>query len=167
MLPKLKKSIIDSFEIISLSYNEIRTFEGITSRQADKSRINMRKILGISRDDDEVQKQFDEDKKNRYSGLKYGKYSVQDSIDKKVSNNRARDWHIATSLEESMKFAGLTQGPLDSGWFITLTLPGKYRSLSYEQCIEEINNRLNNIKKYAERYGIIWTGTWRDRRTVG
>jgi len=160
MLPKLKKSIIDSFEIISLSYHEIRQHHGITSRQANKARINMRKILGISRDDDEVQKQFDEDKKNRYSRLKYGKYSVQDSIDKKVSNNRARDWHIATSLDESMKFSGMTQGPLNSGWFITLTLPGKYRGLSYEQCIEEINNRLNNIKKYSERAGIVWTGTY-------
>ncbi|MEJ5154544.1 hypothetical protein WH240_04950 [Gluconobacter wancherniae] len=160
MLPRLKKSVIDSFEIISLSYNEIRQHHGITTRQANKSRINMRKILGISRDDDEVQKQFDADKKNRYSKLKYGKYSVQDSIDKKVSNNRSRDWHIATSLEESMKFSGMTQGPLDSGWFITLTLPGKYRSLSYEQCVEEINTRLNNIKKYSERMGIVWTGTY-------
>lgn len=160
MLPRLKKSVIDSFEITSLSYNEIRQHHGITSRQANKSRINIRKILGIQRDDDEVQKQFDADKKNRYSRLKYGKYSVQDSIDKKISNNRSRDWHIASSLNESMQFAGMTQGPLDSGWFITLTLPGKYRSLSYEQCVEEINNRLNNIKKYAERAGIIWTGTY-------
>ncbi|MCQ9156121.1 replication endonuclease [Acidomonas methanolica] len=160
MLPRLKKSVIDSFEIISLFYGEIRQHHGITTQQANKARINMRKILSISRDDDEVQKQFDTDKKNRYSRLKYGKYSVQDSIDKKLSNNRSRDWHIATSLNESMKFAGLTQSPIESGWFITLTLPSKYRSLSYEQCIEEVNNRLNNIKKYAERSGIVWTGTY-------
>lgn len=164
MLPLYPKTIIRDFELVSFSYNELRYHQRIAgkrlSQKANKARIYLRKKLQIPRDDDDVQKQFDEDKKNRYSRLKYGKYSVQDSIDKKLSNNRARDWHIATSLEESMKFSGMTQGPLDSGWFITLTLPGKYRGLSYEQCIEEVNKRLNNIKKYAERAGIIWTGTY-------
>ncbi|MCG0999516.1 hypothetical protein [Acetobacter persici] len=117
-------------------------------------------MLKIKRDDDIVQSSFDEDKKNRYKKIKFNNKSVQDSIEKKVSNNRARDWHIANSLDESMKFAGMSQTPIESGWLITLTLPSKYRSLSYERCIEEINHRLNMIKKYSERHGIAWTGTY-------
>ena len=145
MMGKIKRDIIDSFPIVSLSYDEIRTSDGITTRQADKCRINIRRLLAIKRDDDIVQSSFDEDKKNRYKKLRFNNKSVQDSIDKKISNNRARDWRIANSLDASMKFAGLTQSPLVSGWIITLTLPSKYRSLSYERCIEEINHRLNMI----------------------
>lgn len=163
-LQKMKKSVINSFELASFSYSELQEHQRIEKkrllRKADKARINIRRTLSISIDDDTVQQDFNRNKKNRYKHIKIGNKSVQDSIDKKVSNNRARDWHIATSLEESMKFSGMTQGPLDSGWFITLTLPGKYRGLSYEQCIEEVNKRLNNIKKYAERMGIVWTGTY-------
>jgi len=160
MMGKIKRDIIDSFHIVSLSYDEIRTSDGITSRQADKCRINIRRLLAIKRDDDIVQSSFDDDKKNRYKKIKFNNKSVQDSIDKKISNNRARDWHIANSLDASMQFAGLTQSPIESGWLITLTLPSKYRSLPYERCIEEINHRLNMIKKYSERYGIVWTGTY-------
>jgi len=164
MLPRLKKSVVDTFELVSLSYAELQEHQRIEKkrllRKADKAHINIRRLLAISIDDDIVQQVFNKNKHNRYKHIKIGDKSAQDSIDKKVKCNRARDWHIATSLEESMKFSGMTQGPLDSGWFITLTLPGKYRSLSYEQCIEEINNRLNMIKKYAERTGITWTGTY-------
>ncbi|GAC89374.1 hypothetical protein Gbth_038_008 [Gluconobacter thailandicus F149-1 = NBRC 100600] len=175
MLPRLHKSVLNTFELMSFSYAELIQYQGILdkenqknsinpvkkvrlSRSANRARVNMRRVLKISRDDDEVQKDFDENKKQRYQHLKYNERSVQDSIDKKTSNNRKRDWMISCCLESSMRIACMTQDPCSSGWFLSLTLPKKYHSLSFEQANDEINRRLNMIKKYAERHGIDWTG---------
>lgn len=165
MLPRLKKSVVDTFELVSFSHEEIRHIHGITGQRltskANRARINIRKALGISRDDDEVQKQFDADKASRYKTLKYNGYSVQDSIYQKKKNNKARDWAIAECVEASARLAGLTPSPCDSGYFISLTLPGKYHSKAFEQANEEINHRLNSIKRDAERAGILWLGIYK------
>lgn len=175
MLPRLHKSVLNTFELMSFSYAELIQYQGILdkenqknsdkpvkktrlSRSANRARVNMRRVLKISRDDDEVQKYFDENKKQRYQHLKYNERSFQDSLDKKLSNNRKRDWMISCCLESSMRIAYMTQDPCSSGWFLSLTLPKKYHGLSFEQANDEINRRLNMIKKYAERHGIDWTG---------
>lgn len=165
MLPRLKKSVVDTFELVSFSHEEIRHIHGITgqklSSKANRARITIRKALGISRDDDEVQKQFDADKASRYKTLKYNGYSVQDSINQKKKNNKARDWAISECVEASARLAGLTPSPCDSGYFISLTLPGKYHAIAFEQANDEINHRLNSIKKYAERADILWLGIYK------
>lgn len=135
MLPRLKKSVVDTFELVSLSYAELRQHYGITrqklSAKANKARINIRKILDISKDDDEVQQQFNDDKASRYKSIKYNGFSVQDSINRKKKNNKARDWAISECLEASARLAGLTPSPYDSGYFISLTLPGIYHSMTW------------------------------------
>jgi len=165
MLPRLKKSVVDTFELVSLSYAELRQHYGITrqklSAKADKARINIRKALSISKGDDEVQQKFDADKASRYKSIKYNGFSVQDSINRKKKNNKARDWAISECLESSARLAGLTPSPHDSGYFISLTLPGKYHSMTYEQANDEINRRLNGIKRDAERADILWLGIYK------
>ncbi|AOW47953.1 hypothetical protein A4S02_14025 (plasmid) [Acetobacter ascendens] len=155
MLPRLKKSVVDTFELVSFSHEEIRELYGITgqklSAKANKARINIRKILDISKDDDEVQQQFNDDKASRYKSIKYDGFSVQDSINRKKKNNKARDWAISECLEASARLAGLTPSPYDSGYFISLTLPGIYHSMTFEKTNDEINRRLNGIKRDAER----------------
>lgn len=151
--------------MVSLSYAELRQHYGITgqklSAKADKARINIRKALSISKDDDEVQQKFDADKASRYKSIKYNGFSVQDSIDKKKKNNKARDWAISECLEASARLAGLTPSAHESGYFISLTLPGKYHSMTYEQANDEINRRLNGIKRDAERADILWLGIYK------
>lgn len=165
MLPRLKKSVVDTFELVSLSYAELRQHYGITrqklSAKADKARINIRKALSISKDDDEVQQKFDADKASRYKSIKYNGFSVQDSINRKKKNNKARDWAICECLEASARLSGLTPSPYDSGYFISLTLPGKYHSMTFEQANDEINRRLNGIKRDAERADILWLGIYK------
>lgn len=152
----------DAFELASYSYEELVQLQGITNqrltRKANKCRINVRRALGISLADDKHQIAFDEDKKYRYKNTKYGKYTVQDSIDKKVSNNKARDYKISQDLNNSMQIAGMITFNYNSGYFATLTLPTKFRGMSYEDCVEEINNRINNIKKEALRKYIEFAG---------
>ncbi|NHO32583.1 hypothetical protein [Acetobacter fallax] len=166
MLSIMKKSVVDSFELTSFSYAELQSHQRITgtklARKADKARINMRRVLGLSIEDDEVQQDFNLNKRTRYESIKIMGRSVQDSINAKKKNNRSRDWMISQCLNSSMQLAGMTRDndPTMSGSFLSGTLPRKYRGLSFEQCNEEINNRLNNIKKYADRKGIIWTGVY-------
>lgn len=164
MLPRLNKIVVDSFELASFSYAELQNHQRITksklARKADKARINIRRVLSLSVADDEVQQDFNFNKKNRYKHIKIGKRSVQDSINQKKKNKRSRDWMISQCLNSSMQLSGMTRDndPTASGSFLSLTLPSKYRGLSFEQCNEEINLRLNMIKKYAERKNIILTG---------
>lgn len=164
MLSRMKKDILDSFELASYSYKELLQVQRITktrlTRKANRSRINIRRILSLSRDDDEVQIQFDNDKKARYQQIKFNGYSVQDSIDRKIKNNRSRDWAISQSLNASSQILGMVQNYGNSGWFMTLTLPGKFRNMSFEKCNDEINRRINMIKKYTERLGILWTAIY-------
>jgi len=95
MLPRLKKSVVDTFELVSLSYAELQEHQRIEKkrllRKADKAHINIRRLLAISIDDDIVQQVFNKNKHNRYKHIKIGDKSAQDSIDKKVKCNRARD----------------------------------------------------------------------------
>ncbi|MBS1104291.1 replication endonuclease [Gluconobacter sp. Dm-62] len=168
MMGMFPKDVIENFEIASFSYSELLSYQRILSkksakkvrlsRKANRARVEIRRNLKINRIDDEVQKDFDENKKLRYQHLKYNERSVQDSLDRKTSNNRKRDWMISCCLESSMRIACMTQDPCSSGWFLSLTLPKKYHGLSFEQANDEINRRLNMIKKYAERYGIDWSG---------
>lgn len=164
MLSRMKKDILDSFELASYSYKELLQVQRITktrlTRKANRSRINIRRILGLLRDDDEVQSSFDDDKKARYQQIKFNGYSVQDSIDRKIKNNRSRDWSISQSLNASSKILGMVQNYGQSGWFMTLTLPAKFRNMSFEKCNDEINKRINMIKKYTERLGILWTAIY-------
>ncbi|MFE8873158.1 hypothetical protein ACE4RV_08330 [Acetobacter persici] len=163
-LSHMKKDVLDSFELASHSYKELLQVQRITktrlTRKANRYRINLRRILGLSRDDDEVQSSFDNDKKARYQKIKFNGYSVQDSIEKKIKNNRSRDWSISQCLNESSKILGMKQTYGESGWFMTLTLPAKFRNMSFEQCNDEINRRINMIKKYTERLGILWTAIY-------
>lgn len=163
-LSHMDKNILDSFELASHSYKELLQVQRITktrlTRKANRYRINIRRILGLSRDDDEVQSSFDNDKKARYQKIKFNGYSVQDSIEKKIKNNRSRDWSISQCLNESSKILGMKQTYGESGWFMTLTLPTKFRDMTFEQCNDEINRRINMIKKYTERIGILWTGIY-------
>lgn len=160
----MDKNILDSFELASHSYKELLQVQRITktrlTRKANRYRINIRRILCLSRDDDEVQLSFDNDKKERYQKIKFNGYSVQDSIEKKIKNNKARDWSISQCLNESSKILGMKQTYGESGWFMTLTLPAKFRNMTFEQCNDEINRRLNMIKKYTERLGILWTAIY-------
>jgi len=164
MLPRLKQSVVDSFELASFSYSELQEKQRILrqklARKADKARINIRRVLSIAQEDDEVQQDFNLNKKTRYEAIKIAGRSVQDSIVAKKKNNRSRDWMISQCLNSSMQLSGMTRDndPTMSGSFLSLTLPSKYRGLSFEQCNEEINNRLNMIKKYSDRKGIILTG---------
>lgn len=164
MLSRMKKDVLDSFELASYSYRNLLQVQRITktrlTRKANRSRINIRRILGLSRDDDKVQSSFDNDKKERYQKIKFNGYSVQDSIEKKIKNNRSRDWSISQCLNESSKILGMKQTYGESGWFMTLTLPRKFRDMTFEQCNDEINRRINMIKKYNERLGILWTAIY-------
>lgn len=70
-LSRMKKDVLDSFELASYSYRNLLQVQRITktrlTRKANRYRINIRRILGLSRDDDEVQLSFDNDKKERYA----------------------------------------------------------------------------------------------------
>lgn len=163
-LPKLKKHIIDSFELASFSYHELLCHQRITNQRltqkANRARINIRRVLKIERDTDEVQQRFDDDKKARYEQMKFGGISVQDSIEKKTKNNRARDWAIAQSLNDAMVVAGFHSVDGQSGYFLTLTLPSKFHFTSYERANEAMQKSLENIKRKTERQGVVWTGTY-------
>lgn len=160
----MKKHIIDSFELASFSYRELLYHQRITNQRltqkANRARINIRRVLKIERDEDEVQQRFDEDKKTRYEQMKFGGISVQDSIEKKTRNNRARDWSIAQSLNDAMIVAGFHSVSGQSGYFLTLTLPSKFHFTSYELANDAIQKSLENIKRRAERENVVWTGTY-------
>ncbi|GLH29417.1 hypothetical protein WSS15_20670 [Acetobacter pasteurianus] len=163
-IDSMDKNILDSFELASYSYKELLQVQRITrqrlTRKANRSRINIRRILSLSRDDDEVQSSFDNDKKARYQQIKFNGYSVQDSIEKKIKNNRSRDWSISQCLNASSQIIGMVQNYGNSGWFMTLTLPAKFRNMSFEKCNDEINRRINMIKKYTDRSEILWTAIY-------
>ncbi|MCP1244181.1 hypothetical protein GOB86_14620 [Acetobacter lambici] len=103
-IDSIDKNILDSFELASYSYRELLQVQRITktrlTRKANRYRINIRRILSLSRDDDEFQLSFDNDKKERYQQIKFNGYSVQDSINRKIKNNRSRDWSISQSLNQ-------------------------------------------------------------------
>ncbi|MBS1089932.1 replication endonuclease [Gluconobacter wancherniae] len=162
ILDNMKDWAKDAFELASYSYDELVQLQGITNqrltRRANKCRINVRRALGISLADDKHQIAFDDDKKRRYKNTKYGKYNVQDSLDAKVKHNKSRDYKISQDLNNAMMISGMVTLSHNSGYFATLTLPTKFRALSYEDCVSEINNRINNIKKEALRKNIEFTG---------
>ncbi|QDH25565.1 hypothetical protein D5366_10445 [Neokomagataea tanensis] len=164
MIPRINKDVKDGFEIASLSYEDLKESQKKNNkrlgRKANRARTNIRKTFKININDDEVQKTFDNDKKEYYESYKLNGFTVQDSIELKQKHNKSRDWSIAHSLDCSMRIANLCQNLCDSGWLLSLTLPGSFRGKTFEKCSEEINYRLNQIKKESDRQDIEWTGTF-------
>ncbi|MGD7069377.1 hypothetical protein [Acetobacter sp. AAB5] len=67
MLPRLRKEIVESFELVSYSYLKLLEIQRITksrlTRKANRARTNLRKALGFLIDEDDVQQRFDNDQK--------------------------------------------------------------------------------------------------------
>lgn len=165
MLPKLRKEITESFELVSFSYLKLLEIQRITktrlTRKANRCRTNLRKSLGILLDEDEFQTKFNEDRKNHYRRLKFNGINVLDSIEKKKNQAYARDWAISQCLDQSARLLWLTQSQADSGYFISLTLPPRFHKTTFESANNEINKRLNNIKKDADRAKLTWLGIYK------
>ena len=169
MLPVLPEYVVENFELASFSYHELLSHQRITgtrlARKANRARINIRKKLQISPKDDDVQNQFDVDKKHnakriilkKHKGKKKN-YTAADSIKDRKKKSRSRDWGISQCTDKSARIIGLSQGPENSGWFISLTLPGSFHRGSYEDSREEISRRLEGIKRDAARQNILWFG---------
>ena len=165
ILPRLRKEIVESFELVSYSYLKLLEIQRITksrlTRKANRARTNLRKALGLLIDEDDVQQRFDNDRKNHYRRLKFNGINVLDSIEKKQNQAYARDWAISQCVDQSARLLWLTPSQEDSGYFVSLTLPPRFHKSTFESANTEINRRLNKIKKDADRSGITWLGIYK------
>ncbi|GEL49856.1 replication endonuclease [Acetobacter tropicalis] len=165
MLPRLRREIVESFELVSYSYLKLLEIQRITggrlTRKANRARTNLRKALGLLIDEDKVQQRFDNDRRDHYRRLKFNGVNVLDSLERKQKQAYARDWAISQCLDQSARLLWLTPSQGDSGYFISLTLPPRFHKSTFETANNEINRRLNSIKKDADRQGITLLGIYK------
>lgn len=164
-IDSMPKEMINGFNLMSLSYDEIREKQRITkqrlTRNSNLLRRNFRRYMNIRPDDDEFQLSFDKDKqdseksyiiisdsKNEDSGLSAHDIK-QFNQRKKYSINRSISEHLDDFAVNFLNYVGL---------FLSLTLENEFHGCSYETAKREINRRLKKIKRILKNRGILLLG---------
>lgn len=157
--------IRDNFNLMSLSYDELKEYQRITgqklTRKSNRLRRNLRRILNIRPEDDQFQIQFDRDKieseksfiifqDSRNSEARWTAFdSKQKNLRKRYAVNRSIAEHVDDFCQNFLNYHGL---------FLSLTLPSEYHGCSYEQAKTEISRRWTNIHKRLKYKNILTLG---------
>lgn len=161
----IPKEMINGFNLMSLSYDEIKEKQRITgkrlTRKSNLLRRNFRRYLDIKPENDEFQKSFDKDKqdseksyiiipdkddsKNGLSAHDIKNYQQR----KKYAVNHSIAEHLDDFAKNFLNYVGL---------FLSLTLESEFHNCTYEQAKKEINRRLKKIKRILKNKGILLLG---------
>ncbi|GBQ79618.1 hypothetical protein AA14337_1493 [Acetobacter malorum DSM 14337] len=161
----IPKEMINDFNLMSLSYDEIKEKQRITGKRLTQKsnllRRNFRRYMNIRPDDDEFQLSFDNDKLDSEKSY----IIFQDSKDsetglsahdiknyqqrKKYSINHSIAEHVDDFAINFLQYVGL---------FLSLTLESEFHNCDYETAKKEINRRLKKIKRILKNKGILLLG---------
>lgn len=161
----IPKEMINGFNLMSLSYDEIRKKQRIMgkrlTRKSNLLRRNFRRYMDIRLEDDEFQKSFDKDKldseksyiifedsKDSETGL--SAHDIKNYQQrKKYSINHSIAEHVDDFAINFLQYVGL---------FLSLTLESEFHNCTYEQAKKEINRRLKKIKRILKNKDILLLG---------
>lgn len=164
-IASMPNDIVNGFNLMSLSYDEIKNQQRITGKRLTQKsnllRRNFRRYMNIRPDDDEFQLSFDNDKLDSEKSY----IIFQDSKDsetglsahdiknyqqrKKYSINHSIAEHVDDFAINFLQYVGL---------FLSLTLENEFHNCDYETAKKEINRRLKKIKRILKNKGILLLG---------
>lgn len=161
----MPNDLINGFNLMSLSYDEIREKQRITNkrltRKANLLRRNFRRYMNIRPDDDEFQLSFDADKQD--SEKSYIIIPDKDDSEKGLSGyditqfNQRKKYAVNHSIAEHLH--DFAKNFLNyEGLFLSLTLESEFHNCTYEQAKNEINRRLKKIKRILKNKDILLLG---------
>lgn len=164
-IDSMPKEMINGFNLMSLSYDEIREKQRITkqrlTRNSNLLRRNFRRYMDIKLEEDEFQIQFDNDKLDSEKSY----IIFQDSKDsetglsahdiknyqqrKKYAVNQSIAEHVDDFAVNFLNYVGL---------FLSLTLESEFHNCDYGTAKTEINRRWKKIKRILKNKGILLLG---------
>lgn len=164
-IDSMPNDIVNSFFLMSLSYDEIKDQQRITkqrlTRKANLLRRNFRRYINFRPEDDLFQQQFDTDKQDSEksyiiipdkddseNGLSAHDVKIFNQK-KKYSINRSISEHIDDFAINFLQYMGL---------FLSLTLESEFHNCDYETAKNEINRRWKKIKRILKNKGILLLG---------
>lgn len=157
--------LINGFNLMSLSYDEIREKQRITgkrlTRKTNLLRRNFRRYLDIRPEDDEVQLSFDKDKQD--SEKSYIIIPDKDDSEKGLSGydikqfNQRKKYSINRSIAEHLDDFSVNFLNYE-GLFLSLTLESEFHNCSYETAKNEISKRWKKIKRILKNRDILLLG---------
>ncbi|CAI3947572.1 unnamed protein product [Commensalibacter communis] len=162
------KDIKSSFELISLSFDELkeRKKQGRNKKknltiQANALRRNFRRFIKLTYEDDIWQKQFDVDKQN--SEKSYIIIPASNDIENGLSAYDVKQFNISRQIAINLDILGHLESFCNTylsfkGFFLTLTLPQEFQNCSYEEAREEITKRWKRIKSSLKYRDILYLG---------
>lgn len=164
-IASMPNDIVNGFNLMSLSYDEIREKQRITgkrlTRKSNLLRRNFRRYMDIRPDEDEFQIQFDNDKldsEKSYiivpdsddSSKGLSGYDIkQFNLRKKYSINHSIAEHLDDFAKNFFNYEGL---------FLSLTLESEFHNCDYGTAKNEINRRWKKIKRILKNKDILLLG---------
>lgn len=157
--------LINSFGLMSLSYDEIKDRQRITkqrlTRKANLLRRNFRRYMDIRLEDDEFQIQFDNDKldlEKSYIIFQDSKDSETDlsANDIKIFNQRKK-YAVNHSIAEHVDDFAINFMNYE-GLFLSLTLESEFHDYDYQTAKNEISKRWEKIKRILKNKYILLLG---------
>lgn len=163
------KAIKSSFELISLSFDELKEIKKQSRNkkkknltiQANALRRNFRRFIKLTYADDMWQNQFDADKQN--SEKSYIIIPASNDIDNGLSAYDVKQFNISRQIAINLDIIGHLERFCNTylsfkGFFLTLTLPKEFHNCSYEVAREEITKRWKRIKSAFKYKDILYLG---------
>ncbi|MPQ74798.1 hypothetical protein [Acetobacter senegalensis] len=157
--------ILNGFNLMSLSYDEIREKQRITgkrlTRKSNLLRRNFRRYIDIRLEDDPFQQQFDTDKQD--SEKSYIIIPDKDDSKKGLSGydikqfNQRKKYSINHSIAEHLHDFAINFLQYE-GLFLSLTLESEFHNCSYETAKNEISKRWKKIKRILKNKDILLLG---------
>ena len=164
-IDSMPKDLINGFNLMSLSHDEIREKQRITgkrlTRKSNLLRRNFRRYLDIRPEDDEFQLSFYKDKqdseksyiiipdkddsKKGLSGYDIKQFNQR----KKYAVNHSIAEHVDDFAKNFLNYEGL---------FLSLTLESEFHGCSYEDAKNEISKRWKKIKRILKNKDILLLG---------
>ncbi|MDR6182944.1 rolling circle replication-associated protein [Asaia bogorensis] len=157
--------LLSGFDLLSQSYAELKELRRITgrvlTRKANRLRRNLRRVIGLLPEHDEVQQAFD----NARTASAKSFIIIPDAEhpERSLSAHDLRQFHLSRNYAVNLAIAdGIHDLAVNflnhDGLFLTLTLPGKYRNCSYEQAKAEIGRRWKRVRRKARDRDILLLG---------
>lgn len=164
-IASMPNDIVNGFNLMSLSYDEIKEKQRITkqrlTRKSNLLRRNFRRYMDIRLEDDEFQLSFDKDKLD--SEKSYIIVPDSDDSSKGLSGydikqfNQRKKYAVNHSIAEHLD--DFAKNYLNyEGLFLSLTLENEFHDCSYETAKNEISKRLKKIKRILKNKDILLLG---------
>gem|GEM_PF-5477248 len=157
--------LVSGFDLLSQFHAELKELRRITgrifTRKANRLRRNLRRVIGLHPEDDEVQQDFD----NARTASAKSFIIIPDAEhpERSLSAHDLHQFHLRKSYAVNLAIAdGIHDLAVDflnhAGLFLTLTLPGEYRNCSYEQAKTEISRRWKRVRRKARDKNVLLLG---------